>query len=175
MASKWDTPSFMSRNFPDVAPLEQNKQEKRPTQSTLPRPKSRAVIDDFDIPPLQITVSSTVSANDELNYQSNGIQNRVMRDLKRGKIPIQNRLDLHGFTVEQAHQSCMQFIRHCQQARQYCVLIIHGQGYRSQGGIPVLKQHVDFWLQQHDAVLAYCSSLQRDGGKGAAYVMLRKL
>ncbi len=174
MSDKRDTPSFMSRAFPDITPLQQNKQENNTAGKRKSRPKTRPASDDFDSPPLRLSGSSTICANDALSYQGHGVQNRIMRELKRGKISIESRLDLHGQTVEQAHQSFMRFIHHSRQARQCCVLIIHGQGYRSPGGIPVLKQHIDYWLQQHDAVLAYCSALPRDGGKGAVYVLLRK-
>jgi len=174
MSDKRDPSSFMSRFFPDVTPLKQNKQENSLAGKKKPGPRKRPVIDDFDSPPLRLAGSSSIGANDELSYQGNGIQNRIMRELKRGKISIEDRLDLHGQTVEQSHQSCMRFIHHCRQAGQYCVLIIHGQGYRSSGGIPVLKQQIDYWLRQHDAVLAFCSALQCDGGKGAVYVLLRK-
>ncbi|NOY16927.1 MAG: DNA mismatch repair protein MutS [Gammaproteobacteria bacterium] len=174
MSDKRDTPSFMSRIFPDITPLQQNKQENSVADKRKPRLKTHPIVDNFEPPPLQIVGNSTLTANDELSYQGNGVQNRIMKELKRGKISVERRLDLHGQTVEQAHQSCMRFIHHCQQAQQYCLLIIHGQGYRSTGGIPVLKQHIDCWLRQHDAVLAYCSALPRDGGKGAVYVLLRK-
>jgi len=174
MSDKRDPPSFMSRIFPDVTPLKQNKQENSLADKKKPGPRPRPVLGDFDSPPLRLAGSSSVGAHDELSYQGNGVQNRIMKELKRGKRPIENRLDLHGLTVEQAHRSCMRFIHRCQQTRQNCVLIIHGQGYRSTGGVPVLKQQINYWLRQHDAVLAFCSALQRDGGKGAVYVLLRK-
>ncbi len=174
MSDKRDSPSFMSRNFPDVSPLQQNKQEKSPAGYKKSRPGGHAASYDFDSPALRLSGSSSIGADDELIYQGNGLQNRIMRELKRGKIAIENQLDLHGETVEQAHKSCMEFIYHCRQSRQYCVLIIHGQGYRSPGGVPVLKQQVDFWLRQHDAVQAFCSAQQHDGGKGAVYALLRK-
>lgn len=174
MSDKQDPPSFMSSIFPDVTPLQQNKQEKSSASHNKSRPGQQPAREDFDFPSLRLSGSSNIAANDALSFQGNGLQNRIMRELKRGKIPIENHLDLHGQTVEQAHQSCMEFIHHCRQNRQYCVLIIHGQGYRSPGGIPVLKQQVDFWLRQHDAVQAFCSAQQRDGGKGAIYILLRK-
>lgn len=169
-----DTPSFMSSAFPDVTPLQQNKQDNKTPGQKKPLPVKRPTSGDYETPSLRLSGDSTIGANDELNFQGNGLQNRIMRDLKRGKISIENELDLHGQTVEQAHQSCMEFIHHCLQSSQHCVSIIHGQGYRSTGGIPVLKQQVDFWLRQHAGVLAFCSAQQRDGGKGAVYILLRK-
>ena len=147
-----------------------------PGISLTPRPCYRINRSSGDFGPAQLRLAgnSTIKANDDLSYQGKGVQNRIMRQLKQGKIPVEIRLDLHGQTIEQAHQSTMQFIHQCQQHRNHCVLIIHGQGYRSAGGVPVLKQNVNNWLRQHDSVLAFHSATPGDGGKGAVYVLLRK-
>ena len=166
--------SFMSRNFPDARPLQQNKQATESTKTKHPGNRLRENFQDTDLPPLRLAGQSEINATDELSYQGNGVQNRVLRQLKQGKIPLQGQLDLHGQKIEQAHKSTMQFIHQCQQQGKYCVLIIHGQGYRSAGGVPVLKQNVSHWLQQHNSVLAFHSALPADGGKGALYVLLRK-
>lgn len=166
--------SFMSRNFPDATPLLQNKQAKPSTKINRPVQKFVATGSEPELPQLRLAGNSTIKANDDLSYQGKGVQNRIMRQLKQGKIPVEIRLDLHGQTIEQAYQSTMQFIHQCQQHRNHCVLIIHGQGYRSAGGVPVLKQNVDHWLRQHDSVLAFHSATPGDGGKGAVYVLLRK-
>jgi len=166
--------SFMSRNFPDARPLRQDKQATESIKAKHPGNRVRVNSQDSDLPPLQLAGYSEIDANDELSYQGNGIQNRGLRQLKQGKIPPQDHLDLHGQTIEQAHKSTMQFIHECQQQKKYCILIIHGQGYRSAGGVPVLKQNVSHWLQQHNSVLAFHSAIPADGGKGAVYVLLRK-
>jgi DNA-nicking Smr family endonuclease len=166
--------SFMSRNFPDVRPMRQNKLATESTKTKHSGNISRNHSEDSDLPPLRLAGYTEINANDVLSYQGNGIQNRVLRNLKQGKIPLEDLLDLHGQTIEQAHKSTMQFIQQCQQQRKYCVLIIHGQGYRSAGGVAVLKQNVSHWLQQHNSVLAFHSALAADGGKGAVYVLLRK-
>ena len=172
MSDKRDTSSFMSRNFPDATPLQQNKQTTNKTKPFVRESVTGKA--EPDLPTLRLPGHSTIAAGDALSFQGNGVQNQLMRQLKQGKIRFENVLDLHGLTVEQAHKSTMQFIYQCQQQRQYCVLIIHGQGYRSTAGLPVLKQNVDFWLKQHDSVLAFHSATPADGGKGAAYVLLRK-
>ncbi len=174
MSDKRDRAPFMSRVFPDVTPLQQNKRDEPGDGKNKPLPVRRKSEETFAPPPLRTAGKSEISANDELSYQGNGIQNRVMKDLRRGKIPVEDVLDLHGKTVEQAHEVCMNFLHQSQQSAFYCVLIIHGRGYRSEGGIPILKQQVDYWLQQHDAVLAYCSAIPRDGGTGAVYALLRR-
>ena len=166
--------TFMTRNVPDARPLRQNKLATESTKSKHSGNISRTDSQEPVLPPIRLAGNSEIGANDELRYQGNGVQKRILRQLKKGKIKLQDRLDLHGQTIEQAHKSLMHFIHQCQQQRKYCVLIIHGQGYRSAGGVPVLKQNVSHWLQQHNSVLAYHSALPADGGKGAVYVLLRK-
>jgi DNA-nicking Smr family endonuclease len=166
--------SFMSRNFPDAKPLIQNKLATGAEKTKHSVHKRVDSLPDIDIPPLQLSGNSEINANDELRYQANGVQNRVLRLLKQGRIRPEQRLDLHGQTIEQAHRSTMQFIHECQQQGKYCLLIIHGQGFRSAGGVPVLKQNVYHWLQQLDSVLAFHSAIPADGGRGAVYVLLRK-
>ena len=175
MADKRDTPSFMSRNFPDARPLKQNKEAVTHSNKKPNTRKQQTKNHELsDIPPLRLPGDSAIVAADTLCYQGNGVQNRLMKQLKQGRLSVEELLDLHGQTVEQAHQSIMQFIHHCQQQRIQNALIIHGQGYRSAGGVPVLKQNVDYWLRQHNSVLAFHSATPEDGGKGAVYVLIRR-
>ena len=174
MSDKRDKTSFMSRNFPDAKPLQQNKYS---TEQSKSKPLIRKQSTDNhkpDIAPLRLPGDSTIAADDGLSFQGNGVQNRLMKKLKQGSLAFEDVLDLHGQTVEQAYESIMQFIHRCQRHHIQNALIIHGQGYRSAGGIPVLKQNVDYWLRQHDAILAFHSATPADGGKGAVYVLIRR-
>jgi DNA-nicking Smr family endonuclease len=53
------------------------------------------------------------------------------------------------------------------------VRIIHGVGYGSAGGEPVLRGMVHSWLVQTDGVVAFCVANRTDGGNGALIVLLR--
>ena len=52
------------------------------------------------------------------------------------------------------------------------IKIVHGKGL--QNGQPLIKTCVNGWLRQIPQVLAFVSALPRDGGTGAAYVLLKK-
>lgn len=52
------------------------------------------------------------------------------------------------------------------------VLVIHGQGYRSQDEA-VLKPLVQRWLATQPQVLGWCPAQARDGAAGASYIYLR--
>ena len=54
-----------------------------------------------------------------------------------------------------------------------CVRLIHGVGYGSPNGEPVLRSVVHSWLVQLDEVVAFCVASRTDGGNGALIVLLR--
>jgi len=94
--------------------------------------------------------------------------------LKRGKHPVEARLDLHGMTQDQAHRALASFIRGARVAGKRCVLVITGRG-RLGGG--VLRAAVPRWLDEPEFrphLLAIATAQPRDGGAGALYVMLRR-
>jgi DNA-nicking Smr family endonuclease len=115
-----------------------------------------------------------VETGDELLFSRNGVQNSVMRKLRRGQYRVEAELDLHRLTAVQAHEALLDFILQCKRRHLRCVRIIHGKGLGSKDQRPVLKGRVNQWLQQWDDVLAFCSARPCDGGNGATYVLLRR-
>jgi DNA-nicking Smr family endonuclease len=111
--------------------------------------------------------------HDFLLFSRPGVQRRVLADLQRGDIEVDLELDLHGLTVAYAQQLLDDFLTECARRRVRCARIIHGKGYRSTEGQPVLKRKVNYWLRLYEQVLAFCSATRRDGSTGAVYVLLR--
>jgi len=116
-----------------------------------------------------------LDAGESLFYAQNGLQQNVIRKLKRGQLSIEAELDLHRMTSDQAYQALMEFIVQCQQLHIRCVRIIHGKGLGSKDKLPVLKNRVNSWLRQWDNVLAFCTARPCDGGAGAVYVLLKRI
>jgi DNA-nicking Smr family endonuclease len=108
-----------------------------------------------------------------LEFSRPGVQNRLLRELRRGHLEIGMELDLHGLTVRYARQVLQEFLYECGRRDIRCVQIIHGKGSGSEHRQPVLKQKINLWLRQREEVLAFCSALRRDGGTGAVYVLLK--
>ncbi len=105
-----------------------------------------------------------------------GIDRRTAERLRRGRLTITARLDLHGLTQEKAHRRLDGFLADAQMAGHRCVLIITGKGERD-GGSGVLRREVPRWLNQapnRARVVAIESAQPRDGGAGALYVLLRR-
>jgi DNA-nicking Smr family endonuclease len=99
--------------------------------------------------------------------------------LRRGKHPIEGRLDLHGMTQIEAYRALARFIAEARTAGKRCVLVITGRGASKgpDGGAGVLRAAVPRWLDEPEFrtnVLAVAVAQPRDGGGGALYVMLRR-
>lgn len=105
-------------------------------------------------------------------YLRAGIGPDVIKNLKRQKWPITASLDLHGATLEQARNRLEQFLQSCITHHVKCVRVVHGKGYGSKDGAPVLKETVRRWLTQLDAVIAYIECNERNGGAGAVQILL---
>ena len=97
----------------------------------------------------------------------------TLRKLRRGSWPVQDSLDLHGNNSDAARKLLQDFLHEAMQRELRCVLVIHGKGINSQGGEAVLRRLTRHRLRQHRNVLAYCNALPKDGGSGAALVLLR--
>ena len=115
-----------------------------------------------------------IGIGDELYFKRSGVQERILRKLRRGQFPIESELDLHGMTVSVAKKELDDFLSHCQSTNRRCIRIIHGKGYGSTNKIPVLKNNLNRWLQRYDSILAFCSTPSHDGGTGAVYALIKK-
>ena len=102
-----------------------------------------------------------------------GMQHRVMKQLRRGKIALDDTLDLHGATALQARQQVSRFITISIANNFRAVIIVHGKGLRSTNNTPVLKTRVNYWLRDNDNVMGFCPAAPHHGGTGALYVLLK--
>ena len=103
-----------------------------------------------------------------------GLQQKHVRRLRRGQIPIEAEADLHGMRTREAEKVLVSFLRECRDQGLRCVRVIHGKGRGSRGGQAVLKWEVDRWLRRDQGVMAFSSAQPRDGGTGAVYVLLKR-
>lgn len=115
-----------------------------------------------------------LETGEELFYRGEGVQQAVLRKLRRGQFQVGAVLDLHGMTVVRAREALVDFLHEVRRDSLSCVRIIHGKGNGSRHRGPVLKQKINHWLRQRDEVLAFCSARPMDGGTGAIYVLLRR-
>ncbi|MDA0237510.1 MAG: Smr/MutS family protein [Proteobacteria bacterium] len=111
--------------------------------------------------------------SEESAYLKPGLQHQILRRLRRSYWVVQDELDLHGSTSEDARILVSNFLSHAKKNKFRCVRIIHGKGYRSRNREPVLKKKLFRWLQLRSDVLAYCEAALGDGGSGATMLLLK--
>lgn len=116
----------------------------------------------------------TLGPGDVSWFARGGLRHKELRQLKRGRIPTDAMLDLHGMTLAEARTALAGFLQHCQDEQVRCVRIVHGKGHRSATGQAVLKTQTDHWLRTRPEVLAFCTAQSADGGTGAVYVLLKR-
>ncbi|MEE9423743.1 MAG: Smr/MutS family protein [Methylococcales bacterium] len=102
-----------------------------------------------------------------------GLQHRAMKQLRRGKIALDDTLDLHGATALQARQQVSRFIAVSIANNYRAVIIVHGKGLRSINNTPILKTRVNYWLRDNDNVMGFCPAAPHHGDTGALYVLLK--
>ncbi len=108
---------------------------------------------------------------------SPGVDKRTALRLKRGRLAIEGRIDLHGMTQDKAHQALEGFLTASQAAGKRCVLVITGKGLRPTGETGVLRNLVPRWMNApaiRGRVLGFSTAQPRDGGTGALYVLLKR-
>lgn len=115
---------------------------------------------------------SEAGSGEMLRYHRPGVGKRTMRQLARGKFAVQDEIDLHGMTLNEARPRLADFIDYAARTGKRCVRVVHGKGRGSGDRGPVLKPAVARWLRKMNVVLAYVSTRQVDGGTGAVYVLL---
>ena len=150
-----------------------------PAADKKPKPNARFTeADRKDV--LRESVQSDIDAMeygnaDSLRFQRASVSRTTMRMLARGGYSIQAEIDLHGMTVAEAKPRLAAFVERCARNNKHCIRVVHGKGLGSGDRGPVLKMSVNRWLRRWDAVLAFVSARQVDGGTGAIYVLLRQL
>lgn len=140
-------------------------------EARFTRSDQRAVLQESLLPP---TDDVDLGTGEELSFRRPQVPQAVLQKLRRGHYSVDAEIDLHGLTGAQAKQALREFLAEATLRRMSCVRIIHGKGKRSGPRGPVLKHVVNRWLQLADAVLAFASARDIDGGSGAVYALLRR-
>lgn len=164
-----DDARILAEALADVTPLSE---ESRQRVAVRPAPQRPAT----GLPRKETTTDlGSKSLNDWTSgYAAPGVRRDQVRQLKRGEIPVERTLDLHGCTVEEALGRLRQFVAECRSAGVRCIRVVHGKGAHSPSGAGVLRDRVWEHLTRRNDVLIVEFAQPRDGGQGAACVLLRK-
>lgn len=119
-----------------------------------------------------------------------GLDAKLSRKIRQGRVEIDDRLDLHGMTQATAHAALRRFILYCAAQNKRTVLVITGKGRsspRSDHGddwidssarsTGVLRRNLPGWLSDpalKPLIIGFESAAVQHGGAGAYYVRLRR-
>ena len=111
----------------------------------------------------------------------------VNKELKRGKINIDRRIDLHGYSLVEAHEKFINEVKKNYNKNKRCLLIITGKGAHKKNEneqdinpklfYGKIKNSIINWINEDDLkkyILTYQDAGIEHGGDGALFVYLRK-
>jgi len=120
-----------------------------------------------------------------------GLDRNSGEKLRKGKMAVDAKLDLHGMTQDEAHHAVTRFVSGQQAAGARCVLIVTGKGksadpfapksaptrFTMTAGRGVLKEALPRWLNEpgmRPLIVAASPAGRAHGGEGAMYVLLKR-
>jgi len=121
----------------------------------------------------QFDVDGLLDEEPTLSWSAPGVGPDVVKKLRKRHWQVEDEVDLHNMTRDLARRVVDAFLRRSGKNGVRCVRIIHGVGYGSAGGEPVLRGMVHSWLVQTAETVAFCVAGRADGGNGALIVLLR--
>jgi DNA-nicking Smr family endonuclease len=113
------------------------------------------------------------------------LDRKTARELDKGRLEVEARLDLHGLRQRDAHAALKRFIKEAQARGRKHVLIITGKGaaltasqsFYAEEERGVLRNAVPLWLAEPELaalIVSVSPAPRRLGGDGALYVRVRR-
>lgn len=141
---------------------------RRPHGKGAAKPTPTASREDFAammrLPPLKITPKS---------MPTGPVPQSVDKSVRKGRVEIDTRIDLHGMTQAQAKKALSTTLFRATKRGDRCVLVITGKGPRLDG---VLRTSLPGWLAGQNLrplIATFAQAHAKHGGAGAWYVFLR--
>ena len=162
--------ALLEKVFRDVNPLPGRKVDLTGPASLPPRPPNQKRPRPRGAPPTPDAARLAPLAHGA----APGLDKRTAQRMRRGQMPIEGRLDLHGMTQDGAYRALGAFLAEAQGAGKRCVMVITGKGLSPDGSIGVLRAAVPRWLNEpglRGRILSFSHARPRDGGTGALYVL----
>ena len=114
-------------------------------------------------------------------------KNNINKKLKKGKIPINRKIDFHGCSLESAKSIFLKTINECYQKNLRCILFVTGKGIRALNNTNQNEKKLYYgkirneftnWTslaEVQSKILNIEQANNENGGDGAFFVYLRKL
>jgi DNA-nicking Smr family endonuclease len=160
------------------------------TRDVVPLDRSTALMMDTALPPLALPVSdkkdlpdfrwtpSLPPVPDSPSSPALQLDRRTEDRLRKGTMPIDATIDLHGLTRTQAHPALARFILSNYAMGRRCLLVITGKGRLAAPEPGVLRSSLPVWLSDpalSALILRITPAHRSHGGEGAFYVLLRRI
>ena len=106
----------------------------------------------------------------------------IKKNIRHEKI---KKIDLHGFTLEEANKAVEQFIKNCFEESVTKIIVITGKGLRSKSvenpylskDLSILKYSVPEFIESNEALIKMIIEITdakiEEGGSGAFYIYLK--
>jgi DNA-nicking Smr family endonuclease len=163
-----------------VEPLPGRSRPEAPDDAQGARPPAESPLDRARPPELPATAKPRTTSLHALDATTaHGIDRRTARRFRRGELPIDAHLDLHGMTRERAHETLQRFLTEAVARGCRCIVVVTGKGQRGplEPHTGVLKATLPRWLNEPGArakILAFAPARPQHGGEGAFYVLLKR-
>lgn len=160
-------PLSQTKIDPDTAPKPRASRKPAHSNELNNQPLERQILG-------EVEYVTPVLPDEILSFVRGGIQDKLKTKLRKGLIPFETKIDLHGATVNEAGKFLQSSIENAYSSGLRCVLVVHGRGKGSFDNKPAIKTHVNHWLRELPYVLAFYSAQPKHGGTGALYVLLKR-
>ncbi len=150
-----------------VRPLRDRGKRRPPDARRPPAPEPRPA----PAPRFEIERSGELASG-----RVDGVSREQLHRLRRGEIPVEAELDLHGLDAASAERELRTWLGRARRDGLRCVCVIHGRGLHSESGA-VLREALPGWLTAPPLaaeLLAFAPAPPRRGGAGATYILLRR-
>lgn len=121
------------------------------------------------------------------NFLSNKekLKNKDFFFVEDKKKNLTKRIDLHGFSLEEANKAIEEFINDCFQKKINRIIVITGKGLRSKNesnpyiskDLSILKYSVPEYVESNKTLMKMINEIKdakiEDGGAGAFYIFLK--
>ncbi|MBX2833982.1 MAG: Smr/MutS family protein [Micavibrio sp.] len=166
----------------DVQPLNQGKKKLKPKAPTEKNKTPPPAQNDYESP--NHGFQAPIEKHPPMRPRKSTTQQidrRTDERLRKGQMPIEARLDMHGMTRAQAHDALHRFALSAHNQGNRCVLVITGKGLENRDPLGrelgVLKNILPQWIKEgalKDIVLKAYPAKPKDGGSGAYYLLIKR-
>jgi DNA-nicking Smr family endonuclease len=169
-----DDAQLFRREMRDVSPARPSNRVAHRREPPPPLPvqrleDERAVIDELA---RLAGGADDIEIEEDHAYLRPGLPREVLRKLRRVHWVVQDEIDLHGLTGDEAAAHTARFLAQSARRGLRCLRIVHGKGRGSVNREPVLKGRIRKLLARKSEVLAFSEPPPAHGGSGAVIVLL---